>query len=45
MSDINIIIDGKEVTVPAGSTVLDGAKKLGIDIPTLCHLDLHDTKW
>jgi NADP-reducing hydrogenase subunit HndD len=44
MSDINIIIDGKEVTVPAGSTVLDGAKKLGIDIPTLCHLDLHDTK-
>ena len=44
MSDIKMIIDGKEVTVPAGSTVLDGAKKLGIDIPTLCHLDLHDTK-
>ncbi len=44
MSDIKITIDGKEVTVPAGSTVLDGAKKLGIHIPTLCHLDLHDTK-
>ncbi len=44
MSDIKIKIDGKEVCVPAGSTVLDGAKKLGIHIPTLCHLDLHDTK-
>ncbi len=44
MSEVKMIIDGKEVIVPAGSTVLDGAKKLGIDIPTLCHLDLHDTK-
>lgn len=44
MSEVKIIIDGKEVMVPKGSTVLDGAKKLGIDIPTLCHLDLHDTK-
>ncbi len=44
MSDIKMNIDGKEVVVPAGSTVLDGAKALGIDVPTLCHLDLHDTK-
>lgn len=44
MSDINLVIDGKEVQVPAGSTVLDAAKKLGVKIPTLCHLDLHDTK-
>lgn len=44
MSDIKLTIDGKEVTVPDGSTILDGAKKLGIHIPTLCHLDLHDTK-
>jgi NADP-reducing hydrogenase subunit HndD len=44
MSDIKIVIDGKEVQVPNGSTVLDGAKILGITIPTLCHLDLHDTK-
>ncbi|GMQ60172.1 NADH-dependent [FeFe] hydrogenase, group A6 [Vallitalea sediminicola] len=41
---IKITIDGKEVQVPKGSTILDAAKKLGIDIPTLCHLDLHDTK-
>lgn len=44
MSDINLTIDGKEVTIPKGSTILDGAKKLGIEVPTLCHLDLHDTK-
>jgi len=44
MSDIKMIIDDKEVVVPAGSTVLDGAKALGVEIPTLCHLDLHDTK-
>lgn len=44
MSDIKVIIDNKEVTVPAGSTVLDAANKANIHIPTLCHLDLHDTK-
>lgn len=44
MSEVKLTIDGKEVQVPKGSTVLDAAKKLGIEIPTLCHLDLHDTK-
>jgi len=44
MSDIKVIVDNKEVVVPAGSTVLDAAKKANIHIPTLCHLDLHDTK-
>jgi len=44
MSDIKVTIDGKEVLVPQGSTVLDAANKVGIHIPTLCHLDLHDTK-
>ena len=32
-------IDNREVEVPAGATVLDAARKLGIEIPTLCHLD------
>lgn len=41
---INLKIDGKSVSVPAGSTVLEAAKALNITIPTLCHLDLHDTK-
>ncbi len=44
MSDIKIVIDGKDVQVAKGSTVLESAKQLGITIPTLCHLDLHDTK-
>lgn len=44
MSEVKIIIDGREVQVPAGSTVLQAARKVDIDIPTLCHLDLHDIK-
>ncbi len=33
-----IMIDGKTAEVPAGSTVLDAAEQLGIEIPTLCFL-------
>ncbi len=44
MSDVKVTIDGKEVLVPQGSTILQAARKVGISIPTLCHLDLHDTK-
>ena len=33
MADITIKINGLEVTVPAGSTILDAAKKLNIKIP------------
>ncbi|HLB74892.1 MAG TPA: FAD-dependent oxidoreductase, partial [Sedimentisphaerales bacterium] len=33
-----LTIDNREVEVPAGSTILDAAAKLGIDIPTLCFL-------
>ena len=36
---IEIRIDGKSVAVAEGSTILDAAKKLGIDTPTLCCLD------
>jgi predicted molibdopterin-dependent oxidoreductase YjgC len=36
---VEIKIDGVEVSVPAGSTILDAAKKLGIDTPTLCYLE------
>ena len=35
----NIIIDNQEVEVEPGSTILDAARKLGIDIPTLCYRD------
>lgn len=34
-----LTIDGRAVTVPEGATVLDAARQLGIEIPSLCHLD------
>ena len=36
---IEIKIDGEPVSVPEGSTILDAARKLGIDTPTLCFLE------
>ena len=33
-----ITIDGREVEVDAGATILDAAEKLGIEIPTMCFL-------
>jgi predicted molibdopterin-dependent oxidoreductase YjgC len=36
---VELKIDGKVVSVPEGSTILDAARKLGIDTPTLCFLD------
>jgi len=36
---VNLTINDKAVSVPAGSTILDAAKKLNIKIPTLCHCD------
>lgn len=34
---IKLNIDGKTIEVAEGTTVLDAAKKLNIEIPTLCH--------
>jgi formate dehydrogenase major subunit len=35
---ITLTIDGKRITVPPGTTVIEAAKWLGIRIPTLCHV-------
>ena len=35
---IHLTIDGFQVEVPAGSTILEAAKKINIEIPTLCYL-------
>ena len=35
---INLIIDGQNVHVPEGTTILEAARVVGIDIPTLCFL-------
>jgi len=41
---VKLYIDGKEVEVPKGTTILEAAQKLGIYIPTLCyHPDLRPT--
>ena len=38
MSDtVTLKIDGQEVTVPAGTTILDAAKQIDIDIPIICY--------
>jgi len=42
MEMINIKIDNKELKVAPGTTILDAAKSVGINIPTLCYLHLHD---
>ena len=36
---IKLTIDGREVEVAEGQTILDAARKLNIDIPTLCYLE------
>ena len=40
---ITLQIDGHFITVPEGSTILEAACKIGINIPTLCHIDLKGT--
>ena len=35
---INLTIDGLNVSVPEGTTILEAARSAGIDIPTLCFL-------
>jgi len=36
---ISLSVDGRPVEVPAGTTVLEAARRLGISIPTLCYHD------
>ena len=36
---VTLSIDGRESAVPAGTSLLDAARGLGIEIPTLCHIE------
>jgi predicted molibdopterin-dependent oxidoreductase YjgC len=36
-ADITLTIDGRTVTVAAGTTIYEAAQQQGIDIPALCH--------
>ena len=37
MSDVTLTIDGKSVTVPKGTKVVDAAKQVDVDIPVFCY--------
>jgi predicted molibdopterin-dependent oxidoreductase YjgC len=36
---IELTVDGRSVSVPEGSTILNACQKLGIEVPTLCWLE------
>ncbi len=42
METIKLTIDNKQVEVEKGTTILTAARTMGVDIPTLCHMQLHD---
>ncbi len=42
MQKIKLTIDNKIVEVEKGTTILKAARKIGIDIPTLCHFEMCD---
>ncbi|MEY1639631.1 NADH-dependent [FeFe] hydrogenase, group A6 [Tenuifilum osseticum] len=42
METVKLTIDNKQVEVPKGTTIYKAARKLGIDIPVLCYMELHD---
>ncbi|WP_159518020.1 NADH-dependent [FeFe] hydrogenase, group A6 [Sunxiuqinia indica] len=42
MEMINLTIDNKSLVVKKGTTLLEAASSIGIDVPTLCHMHLHD---
>ena len=36
---VELTIDGQDVSIPEGATLLDAAREIGIDTPTLCYLE------
>lgn len=42
---IKLTIDNRPVEVPKGTLVLDAARSIGIKIPTLCHMHLHELNY
>src|SRR5437899_11420173 len=36
---VGVTIDGRDIEVVEGSTILDACRRLGVDTPTLCQLD------
>ena len=42
MENIKLVIDDNPVEVPKGTTILEAAKTIGINIPKLCYMKLDD---
>jgi len=42
MEIVQLTIDNKKVVVEKGTTILEAAKNIGVDIPTLCYMKLDD---
>ncbi len=45
MDIVKLNIDSKPVVVQKGTTLLEAAKSVGVDVPTLCHMKLHDMNY
>jgi NADH dehydrogenase/NADH:ubiquinone oxidoreductase subunit G len=39
MAEVTLTIDGQNVTVPEGTTILKAAQALGLNLPTICYHD------
>jgi NADH-quinone oxidoreductase subunit G len=37
LPDVNLTIDGRKLTVPAGTLIVEAAKSIGIEIPVFCY--------
>jgi NADH-quinone oxidoreductase subunit G len=37
MADVNITVDGKKVTAPAGTLLIEACKSVGIEVPAFCY--------
>ena len=42
MSLVNLTINGRSISVPHGTKILDAAKQVNINIPNLCHLKIDE---
>ena len=42
MSLVNLTINGRSISVPHGTKILDAAKQVNINIPSLCHLKIDE---
>ena len=37
MADVTFTVDGKKLTAPAGTLLIDACRKAGIEIPAFCY--------